>query len=79
MVSWYGVMKELVFLKFRKQSQGAISSARYDAYTESLFRNGTLLKIEDIGSFHVKSSNFWPYFHGHPPIILKFGTLVGIV
>ena len=31
------------------------------------------------GSFHVKSSDFWPYFHGPPPILLKFGTLVGIV
>ena len=29
-----------------------------------------------IGSFHVKSSGD---FHGPPPIILKFGTLVGIV
>ena len=45
-VSWYGVMKELVFLKFRKISLRAISSARYDAHTEPLFRN--LLKIEDI-------------------------------
>ena len=31
MMSWYGVMKELVFLKFRKKSLRAISSARYDA------------------------------------------------
>ena len=29
-----------------------------------------------IGSFHVKSSGD---FHGPPPILLKFGTLVGIV
>ena len=28
------------------------------------------------GSFHVKSSGD---FHGPPPILLKFGTLVGIV
>ena len=28
------------------------------------------------GSFHVKSTDG---FHGHPPILLKFGTLVGIV
>ena len=28
------------------------------------------------GSFHVKSSDFWPFFHGPPPILLKFGTLV---
>ena len=31
------------------------------------------------GSFHVKSSDFWPFFHGPPPILLKFGTLVEIV
>ena len=31
------------------------------------------------GSFHVKSSDFWTFFHGPPPILLKFGTLVGIV
>ena len=31
------------------------------------------------GSFHVKSTDFWPFFHGPPPILLKFGTLVGIV
>ena len=30
------------------------------------------------GSFHVRSSDFWPFFHGPPPILLKFGTLVGI-
>ena len=29
-----------------------------------------------IWSFHVKSSDFWPFFHGPPPILLKFGTLV---
>ena len=29
-----------------------------------------------IGSFHVKSTDG---FHGPPPILLKFGTLVGIV
>ena len=29
-----------------------------------------------VGSFHVKSSGD---FHGPPPILLKFGTLVGIV
>ena len=28
------------------------------------------------GSFHVKSTDG---FHGPPPILLKFGTLVGIV
>ena len=27
------------------------------------------------GSFHVKSSDFWPFFHGPPQILLKFGTL----
>ena len=33
--------------------------------------------VEDVqGSFHVKSSGD---FHGPPPILLKFGTLVGIV
>ena len=48
MVSWYGVMKELVFLKFKKKSLRAISSARYDAHKEPLFKNCTLLKIEDI-------------------------------
>ena len=48
MVSWYGVMKELVFFKVQKKSLRAISSARYDAHTEPLFRNCTLLKIEDI-------------------------------
>ena len=32
--------------------------------------------IETLGSFHVKSSGD---FHGPPPILLKFGTLVGIV
>ena len=31
------------------------------------------------GSFHVKSTDFWPFFHGPPPILLKFCTLVGIV
>ena len=31
------------------------------------------------GSFHVKSSDFWPFFHGPPPILLKFGTLVELV
>ena len=25
------------------------------------------------------SSDFWPFFHGPPPILLKFDTLVGIV
>ena len=39
-----------------------------------------LLSIEEVfGSFHVKSTDFWPFFHGPPPILLKFGTLVGIV
>ena len=33
----------------------------------------------EFGSFHVKSTDFWPFFHGPPPILLKFGTLVGIV
>ena len=32
-----------------------------------------------LGSFHVKSSDFWPFFHGPPPILLKFGTLVELV
>ena len=41
-------MKELVFLKFKKKSLRAISSARYDAHTEPLFKKCTLLKIEDI-------------------------------
>ena len=31
------------------------------------------------GSSHVKSTDFWPFFHGSPQIILKFGKLVGIV
>ena len=50
MVSWYGVTKELVFLKFRKITESSISSAKYDVHsdTEPLFRNCTLLKIEDI-------------------------------
>ena len=32
--------------------------------------------VYEYGSFHVKSSGD---FHGPPPILLKFGTLVGIV
>ena len=39
----------------------------------------TLVKafyLVSIGSFHVKSTDG---FHGPPPILLKFGTLVGIV
>ena len=27
------------------------------------------------GSFHVKLIDFWPIFHGHPQILLKFGTV----
>ena len=48
-------------------------------------RGGALLfAVNDLlhfvsGSFHVKSTDFWPFFHGPPPILLKFGTLVGIV
>ena len=35
--------------------------------------------ISTVGSFHVKSSDFLPFFHGPPPILLKFGTLVELV
>ena len=35
--------------------------------------------VVSIGSFHIKSSDFWPFFHGPPPILLKFGTLVELV
>ena len=37
------------------------------------------LAILTNGSFHVKSSDFWPFSHGPSPILWKFGTLVGIV
>ena len=35
--------------------------------------------LKDLPSFHVKSTDFLPFLHGPPPILLKFGTLVGIV
>ena len=40
------------------------------------FAVGHLLQL---GSFHIKSTDFWPFFHGPLPILLKFGTLEGIV
>ena len=50
---------------------------------QSVFSNNGLNQIvifhasvNPAGSFHVKSSGD---FHGPPPILLKFGTLVGIV
>ena len=49
---YYGVLvwgyERTRIFKVQKKSLRAISSARYDAHTEPLFRNGTLLKIEDM-------------------------------
>ena len=54
-----------------------------DLYKPKRFSNNGLNQIDifhasvnPAGSFHVKSSGD---FHGPPPILLKFGTLVGIV
>ena len=49
---YYGVLvwgyERTRIFKVQKKSLRAISSARYDAHTEPLFRNCNLLKIEDI-------------------------------
>ena len=49
---YYGVLvwgyERTRIFKVQKKSLTAISSARYDAHTEPLFRNCNLLKIEDI-------------------------------
>ena len=45
----------------------------------AITRFNELLMLLVNGSFHVKSSDFWPFFHGPPPILLKFGTLVELV
>ena len=47
----------------------------WPTYVNGRKRENISLK-DRIGSFHVKSSGD---FHGPPPILLKFGTLVGIV
>ena len=64
--------------KYKRYKNKLTSILRYcekQYYTEILDLNKGNVK----GSFHVKSSDFWPFFHGPPPILLKFGTLVEIV